>query len=168
MRVAPDDLLSRVGEGTEVARLASEGLAELAIAHIPYALSLTAADRTWLVTVNSYRGGQGSRLRWPCGCQSTTRRVGDTRMRTIGDGRSSLHARQQSFSHLSIVQPIVAASAIPGAYSAHSLDDLLISRAFSSLSPVFEAVGRGIRSYKQLVAVLCSRSNPFPSVAVIM
>jgi len=44
------------------------------------------------------------------------------------------------------------ASAIPSAY-AHSLDDLLISRAISSLSRV-EAAGRGIRSYKQLAVVL--------------
>jgi hypothetical protein len=66
-------------------------------------------------------------------------------MRTIGAGRSSLHARQRSCSHPSIVQPIVAGECYSGRLSAylavHSLDDLLISRAISSLSHV-EAAGR--------------------------
>lgn len=49
-----------------------------------------------------------------------TRRVGDSSMRTIGDGRSKLHERRRSSSHEHGAWPIAAASAIPGAYSSHS------------------------------------------------
>lgn len=46
-----------------------------------------------------------------------TRRVGDTSMGTIGDGRSKLHARRCPSSHEQGVWPIADGSAIPGAYS---------------------------------------------------
>ena len=109
----------------------------MAIAHIPWALSLTAADKTWLVTVFSYRGGQGPRLQWPCGCQSTTRRGGDTRMRTIGAGRSSLHARQRSCSHPFCFQPMIACEFYSGRLQLLQRIPstiLLTSRAASSLA----------------------------------